>query len=251
MSLIKIQYLLDSGFAIDYDEHFVVVDYTGGPLDLPKDKEILFLVTQGDRTHYSPKIFTLRGSKNAHYVLFEDVENIEKEGKIFRLSNSIQKTELLKRAYDPQLTRRTGPNKHFDFGGISFASFPSNQGGMAILFEINEVFFFHAGSLNAQLWPEMSPAARQKETDDFMGILNKIKDFPIDVSFGIVDPSLGENAFIGPIFFIKTLNPQIFVPMQFNGLPSITETFRDAMQPKTKTIIQTIKGSGDQIFVRG
>lgn len=251
MSLIKIQYLLDSGFAIDYDEHFLVVDYTGGPLALPSDKEILFLVTQNDRVHYSPSIFTLPGTKNAHYVLFDDVEKVEKKGKIFQLSDTIQKTERMKVAYDPHFTRRTASGKHFDFAGISFTSFPSNHGGMAILFEMNEVSFFHAGSLNAQLWPEMDENARQKETEAFLSILHQVKNNPIDVSFGIVDPSLGENAFIGPIFFIKTLAPQIFIPMHFDGLPSVTETFKEAMQPKTKTIIQTISGSGDQIFVRG
>lgn len=251
MSLIKIQYLLDSGFAIEYDEHFLVVDYSGGPLKLPKDKKILFIVTQGSRSYYSPDIFSMSGTENALYVLSDDVEEVEKEGKIFQLSDSKEETERLKKAHDPAICRRTGPNKHFKFGGISFFTFPSNHGGISLIFEINEVFFFHAGSLNAQLWPEMEKEDREKESQEYIEILTKIKDFPIDVGFGMVDPSLGENAFVGPLLFVKSLTPQIFIPMHFDGLPSVTEAFHKAMQPKTATLIQTISGSGDQIFVRG
>lgn len=247
---LTIQYLYNSGFTIDYQDTFVVIDYWKGDLVLPTNKRILFIVTHAHADHYNPAIFSLPGSEKALYVLSEDVEHVEEKGNILQLSSSPAQTRARKIAYNTSRTRRVGPNAQFDFGGMSFQTFPSTDQGISILFTLHQVNFFHAGDLNAWKWPSFSEDEQKREVRDYLRVLREVSVHPIDVGFGVVDPRLEENAMLGGAYFLKHLHPQIFIPMHFRDHPEITEEFRSRYGGETGTVIQTITHTGERFVIQ-
>lgn len=245
-----IQYLYNSGFSLDLADCFLVIDYIQGPLHLPENKPIFFVVTHAHADHYSPKIFTLPGADRAFYVLSTDVEENEQVGKFIHLADTKEETARKKIIYDPKRTLRLAPGDHAFFQNIEWNAFASTDQGISLLFEVNEVSYFHAGDLNAWKWPNWPLEAQQKEVDDFLAILEEVARYPVDVLFAPLDPRLGQNADIGPLAFLDRLRPQMFVPMHFRDDPAITYRFKLDYQEKTKTFLTALQGSGQKVLVR-
>lgn len=247
---ITIEYLYNSGFAIDYKDCYIVVDYYKGHLSLPTDKTVVFIVTHSHADHYNPRIFDLPHSENAFYILSEDVEAVKRDGKRIALSDSVDQTRRLKRIYDRERVRRVAPNAHFDFAGIHFDTYGSTDRGVSIKFTVHGVTFFHAGDLNAWQWPDFSPEQQREELDDFVEILEEVGESPIDVGFMVLDGRLGENTFVGPDIYLDKLRPQILIPMHFRDDPELTRAFADRHAGQTTTRIQVIRAVHELIVVQ-
>lgn len=246
--IIKIQYVYNSCFTIDYRDCFIIIDYAEGALSIPPNRKVLFLVTHGHADHYTPDIFRLPGSERAFYILSDDIRPPRLRDNILLLSRSEEDTEQFKRIYDPSRVRRTHPGDHFFVEGIPFRIFGSTDLGTSIHFQLGEVSFFHSGDLNAWKWAEFTPQEQQKEVDDYVRILEQIRPYPIDVGFGVVDPRLGAEAMLGPHLYLDLLQPQIFIPMHFREHPEITaDCARQLARPGCR--IQTIEGAGEQILI--
>ena len=251
--IIIITYLYNSGFTIDCNDTFVVIDYVQGDLVLPKDKKIYFIVTHSHQDHYNPAIFSMEGAEHATYFLSNDVEAIHASARsnILPMSDSLQRTALLKHAYDPKHTRRLKPNENFDDEGLSVHTFGSTDQGISILFRLHNINFFHAGDLNAWCWPSDPEQTREKERRDYLEILHQVSAYPIDIGFGVVDPRLGEYAFIGGEDYLDILKPQIFIPMHFREDGEAAKTFQKEYTTKTKSMIRAVTEPGRRIIIKG
>lgn len=247
---IKIKYLYNSGFTIEFDDYFIVVDYFKGELVLPKHRKIIFVVTHSHSDHYNPNIFTMKGAERAHYVISYDVEPIERKGKFFTVSKSFAETERKKVAYDKERTYRVVPWKTFEFAGIEWKAFPSTDQGICILFNIMGVGFFHAGDLNAWKWPDTPIEEQEMEVKNYAEILSHVSQYVVDIAFGPLDPRLKENAYLGPTMLIEKLRPQMFIPMHFREDTAITKRFKDFYQIKSRTFISSLEAPGQEILVR-
>lgn len=249
MSAIKIQYLYNSGFTISHEDCFVVVDYFQGDLVLPVDREIYFIVTHAHADHYNPKIFTLPGAENAYYLLSDDVEAPEIEKNIIHLGDDPAEWDRKKKAFQRDRVQRLTPGEEVRLGKLWARSYGSTDQGISLLFELNGVRYFHAGDLNCWKWPEEEKAVQKKEEADYLKILKEISGEPIDIGFGVLDPRLKENAFLGPIYYLEFLRPQLFIPMHFRDQAEITEAFYHYYQANTPSRIQRIHRSGDRFIV--
>lgn len=254
---IVIRYLYNSGFTIEYGNDFIVIDYVEGPLTLPVDREILFIVTHAHSDHYNPAIFSLPGAERARYVLSTDIEAPEAieasqaSGTILRLASTREETAVRKIVYDPKRTRRIAPMDAFHWGDVAFQAFGSTDQGVSLLFTIHGVSFFHAGDLNAWAWPNTSKAEQTREESDYRRWLDRISAYPIDIGFGVVDPRLGENAMIGGALFLEMLKPQIFIPMHFREGTDAPIHFRKIYQPRTDSVIKVLTEPGERVIVQG
>ncbi len=247
---LTIQYIYNSSFTIDYLDYFIVIDYYEGKLDLPKDKKIIFIVTHSHADHYSPKIFTYPGSEEALYVLSNDVEAPDQKDNVTILSKSEEETEKKKMAYDSSRVYRTGPDEQFDFGGISFQTFGSTDRGISIYFEVHGINFLHAGDLNAWKWPSFSEEDQEKEIADFRKEIDKIKYYDVDIAFGVLDPRLEDNAYIGPDILLEEIQPKLFIPMHFREDFGITEKYAKDRKDNEQTRIQSFRSQYEQLIVR-
>lgn len=249
-TVITLTYLYNSGFSLDFPDRFLVVDYIQGPLPLPKDKPITFIVTHAHSDHYNPRIFTTKGAENATFVLSTDVEESSSDGKFIQLSSTVEETRRKKIIYDPSRTLRLEPGDSQSFQDIHWTAFGSTDQGISILFELGGISFFHAGDLNAWKWPDWPEEDQDREVSDFMEILDDLENFPVDILFAPLDPRLEGNAFLGPMAMIQRLKPQMFIPMHFREKMDITQFFRDHYQTQTKTFLTEITGKGQQIRIR-
>lgn len=250
-SLINIQYLYNSGFTIEYNDHFIVIDYCEGDLELPDDKQVVFIVTHAHSDHYNPAIFTWPGSENATYLVSNDVGETGMTDNIIHLSDSVEETEALKVLYDPARTLRVGPDEFHVWDGLHIQTFGSTDAGISILFELDQVMFFHAGDLNAWKWPNTSDQEQAEEEENFIRILEKVQEYPIDIGFGVVDPRLEENTFRGAELFLAHLHPQLFIPMHFREDTEITTLLQTKMAHQTDVRIARILGRGQRIEIQG
>ncbi len=248
---IKVKYLYNSGFAIDFDKYYIVLDYEKGKLDLPKDKKIIFVVSHSHADHYNPAIFSMPGSEKASYVISDDVEscNVYGDGKFIKLTDSAAETERKKIIYNPKRCFRAKPDMNFEFAGLDWNTFKSTDLGISTLFSVNGVSFFHAGDLTAWKWPNTPIQEQKKEVADYEAILDDIANYPVDIAFAPLDPRLMENAYLGSIMLIKKLNPQLFIPMHFRETPQITRAFKEYFQGQTTTYISTIEYAGQDILI--
>lgn len=248
---IKIKYLYNSGFSIDFGKYFIVLDYEKGKLSLPKDKTIIFVVSHSHADHYNPAIFTMPGTERAYYVVSDDVEpcNVFGDGKFIKLTDSNAETERKKIVYNPKRCFRAKPNMTFEFAGLNWNTFGSTDLGISTLFSVNGVNFFHTGDLTAWKWPNTPLEEQNKEVADYEAILEDVANFPVDVAFAPLDPRLMENAYLGSIMLIKRLNPQLFIPMHFRDNTKITKSFKDYFQGQTTTFISTIDFAGQDLLI--
>lgn len=247
---LTLQYIYNSCYTIDFLDTFIVIDYFRGDLILPEDKQIIFITTHAHEDHYSPLIFSYPGSENALYILSDDVEAIESKNNILTISDSQKETESKKHAYDPEKVYRTKPNRTFEFGGLKVITFASTDQGISIYFELHGLRFFHSGDLNAWKWKSFSEEDQEKEVEDYVKILDQVSVHPIDIGFGVVDPRLEENAFIGPSLYLEKLHPQVFLPLHFRENFSITQDFADQYQKNFISKIQTIHAEKDRIIIK-
>lgn len=242
---ITIRYLYNSGFTIEFADYFIVVDYYTGNLNLPEGKQILFIVTHNHADHYTPKIFSLPGAEKAKYVLSDDVEAPEAEDNILKITNP----EQMKKAFNAQNVRRCGVNEQFEFAGIYFHTFGSTDAGLSILFEIDDVTFFHSGDLHAWKWEEFDEKTQEDEVNQFLRILEQVEEYDIDVGFGVVDGRLKDNAFVGPSLYLEHLAPAIFIPMHFREEISYPKRFKKEYQPKTVSRIIPLTETGESVVI--
>lgn len=246
----KITYIYNSCYTIEFEDYFIVVDYYTGRLTIPKDKQVLFIVTHGHPDHYSEEIFTLPGAEGAHYVISSDVREIKKKDNIILLGDSKDEVEKKKNAYDSKKVHIVDPGDHFEMDGIAFRTFGSTDRGISIWFQVDDVTFFHSGDLNAWTWPSFEPEVREKEEADYLKQLELIKAFPIDIGFGVVDGRLEEQAYRGGELYLQYLQPQLFFPLHFRDHPETTVAFKEYMEGKTKTNIQVIHAQYDVVAVQ-
>lgn len=249
-STISIQYIYNSGYTIDTGSTFVVIDYWKGDLILPKNRTIVFIVTHGHEDHYNPAIFSMEGAEDAYYILSDDIAPPRLNEKVILLGAPGTSREAVRKLYDTKHVYRTHPGDSFRFAGLECEAFGSTDLGISIYFELEGIAYFHSGDLNAWKWASFSPEDQKKEVEDFKAVLDKIRDLPVDIAFGVVDPRLGDNAFLGPDLLIDALHPQLFLPMHFRGEPGITARYVLHRIDDDLTQVQEIRMSGDIIRVR-
>lgn len=250
-NLITITYLYNSGFSMDFPDRFLVVDYIEGPLNLPKDKPVTFIVTHAHADHYTPRIFTMKGAEEATYVLSTDVEESFSDGKFIELAKTVEETRRKKIIYNPDRTLRLSPGDSENFQGIQWTAFDSTDQGISLLFEVGGISYFHAGDLNAWKWPDWPKADQEVEVRDFLEVLDEVENYPVDVLFSPLDPRLGENAMLGPWTMVQRLKPQMYIPMHFREEMEITKAFKEGYQDKTRTFLTVINKEGQRMLIRG
>lgn len=199
---VKVEYLYNSGFTVETDNHFLVIDYYKGDLKIP-DKNTTFFVTHHHLDHYNKEIFKY---ENAKFVLSDDITDVEKnENLIF-----VHEDESI-----------------VLFNDLEIMVFGSTDEGSSFLITIDGLNIFHSGDLNWWAWEDMGPQREAERKIEYTSEINKLKDLNlnIDIAFVPVDPELRHNYFLAGDYFINTIAPKFFFPMHFGDNYSCNEKF--------------------------
>lgn len=217
----NIQYIYNSSFLIETDNHQFLIDYYRGSFKLNPDKPCTFIVTHAHADHFDPMIF-----------------NLARPGDQFLLSSdtAVPATDSI---------HLLEPGNHYTFGDIKVQTCGSTDAGLSIRVEVDGKNFLHAGDLNLWIWPEDTEMERAQMTADFLREVDCFDtDKKLDVVFAPVDGRLEERYLPGPLHYISTLRPRFFIPMHFRENWEVLEDFkRRSGNPGTRILVPQEEGS--------
>ncbi len=214
---IEVNYLYNSGFTIETDKHFLVIDYYRGELNIP-DKNTTFFVTHHHEDHFNLDIFKY---KNAKFVLSDDIKNVDKQRNIIFVHE--------------------GDNISFNFMDISV--FGSTDEGSSFLITVDNITIFHSGDLNWWAWEDLGQKREDERKIEYTSEIDKLKllNKNIDLAFVPVDPRLLHNYYLAGEYFINILKPKYFFPMHFGDNYSYNKKFIHKMQASNTHIFNVDK----------
>ena len=193
MKNIKVKYIYNSGFSIETENYFLVIDYYKGNLELNIDKKVIFLVTHGHEDHYSPAIFDHKDQ--AQYIISFDVDGIKESENIKIVS----------------------PGDSLEVFGLDLSVFGSTDEGSSYYFNVDGIDFFHSGDHNWWAWEDQGPEREIEREKEYKLEIDKLYDLKkdIDVAFVPVDPRLEHNFYLAGKYFLEKIEPKYFFPMHF------------------------------------
>lgn len=218
---IQIQYLFNSGFSIETQNYQLIFDYYKGSLELG-NKSIIVFSSHGHPDHYNPKVLKWRDeSKNIKYIFSDDI-TIKEPDKSMHFVSADEEIEV---------------------DNIKIRTLGSTDIGVSFLIDVDGVNIFHAGDLNWWYWWDDTPEEIRTMEEAFKKEINKLHGEKIDIAFFPVDPRLKHNYSLGGEYFIKEINPSVFIPMHFGEDYKAIKSFAEKVKGYSSEVIEiTAKG---------
>ena len=229
---IIITYVYHSCYTVEAKDLFIVFDYYKGLLNIPEDKEVIFISSHGHSDHYTAEILKVPNMKDKTYILSSDIVKLPTNENIIYIRDDKISMDQLKSLYNSKNVNIVSENNTYNIKlhsgkTLKIKTFGSTDKGISILLYVDDMTIFHAGDLNFWAWPYYDEKEMQKEYYDFIAEVEKIKKEPVDIAFFPVDPRLDENYYKGGDTFIREVRPQIFFPMHFADNPNISSKFKE------------------------
>ncbi|MFT8344484.1 MAG: MBL fold metallo-hydrolase [Clostridium beijerinckii] len=240
---VKINYLYNSGFTVETENYLLIFDYykdstdkgdkcisngAVGEEDLKTQKKVIVFSSHSHFDHFNPIILKWKQIRpDIHYILSSDI-NIDKNDRNNYI-NMLSVYEAL----------------HID--NLYVKAFSSNDIGISFLVKVDNITIFHSGDLNWWHWWDENEEFNSKMEKSFKSEIEKIKSNSIDIAFFPVDSRLKEYYFIGGEYFIKKINPNLFIPMHFREDFNVTKKFKEKIKAANTKIVDISK-RGEQIL---
>lgn len=239
----KINYLYNSGFTVETENYLLIFDYYKdstdngdksisngaiGEEDLKTQKKVIVFSSHSHFDHFNPIILKWKQIRpDIHYILSSDI-NIDKNDR----DNYINMLSVYE-------------DLHID--NLYVKAFSSNDIGISFLVKVDNITIFHSGDLNWWHWWDENEEFNSKMEKSFKSEIEKIKSNSIDIAFFPVDSRLKEYYFIGGEYFIKKINPNLFIPMHFREDFNVTKKFKEKIKAANTKIVNISK-RGEQIL---
>lgn len=216
---VKINYLYNSGFVMETKNYILIFDYyldmaassvkgisngTIGAEDLKKDKRVLVFSSHSHADHFNPVILQWRAIRqDINYILSSDIETSDRDGRIYFMA----------------------PYENLTIDDVYIKAYGSTDIGNSFYIKVDGIPVFHAGDLNWWHWWDEDENYNEKAEKNFKEEIDKIKEEEIDIAFFPVDPRLKGSYSLGGEYFIKSIQPKIFIPMHFGENYDSTKQF--------------------------
>ncbi|MCT8976123.1 MBL fold metallo-hydrolase [Clostridium sp. CX1] len=257
-SKIKIYYIFHSGFAVETENHFLVLDYYMSPKELGNNgpskfslqdsiknkNNVLVFSSHSHEDHFNTEILDWEKiNPSIKYLLGSDIPVDFKKSNYYKLSKY---EEIIFKFKDDLPHDHKNNGKIHNSSEVYVKAYGSTDIGISFLIRVDGLTLFHAGDLNWWHWKDDSLEERSLAEKNFKLEIEKIKDENIDIAFFPVDPRLEEHYSSGGEYFIKELKPKFFIPMHFGDNCNITKTFAEKVKElPTKVVI--INSSGEEL----
>jgi L-ascorbate metabolism protein UlaG (beta-lactamase superfamily) len=239
---VKINYLYNSGYAIETENNFLVFDYyldttsegerslsngVVGAQELKIDKNVIVFSSHSHSDHYNPIIFNWKKTRaDINYILSSDIETDEHFDTLHKIS-----------AYE-----------NLNINDVSIKAFGSTDIGISFLVKVDGISIFHAGDLNWWHWWDEPEEANINAEKMFKHEIEKLKGNNIDIAFFPVDHRLKTYYYYGGEYFIQELAPKTLIPMHFREDFEITSKFANRFANGATRIIE-IQSRGQEIIL--
>lgn len=254
---IIITYIYHSCYTVEIGDYFIIFDYYKGMLNIPEDKEVIFIATHAHDDHYTDEILKVPNMEDKTYILSSDIGKLPSNDNVIYIKDNKLSMDMLKSLYNSTNVHFVSPDNTYKINiakgrSLNIKTFGSTDQGISILINIDGINIFHSGDLNYWAWSDNDKATDKDEYESFIKEIKKIKQENIDIGFLPVDPRLGDNYYKGADIFIKECKPQVFFPLHFADDEEITQKFyktykyesssvRPIFEQNQKTIIEIEK----------
>lgn len=216
----KITYLGHSGFLVETDTAYYVIDHIRGELPaFSEGKRVYVFASHAHRDHWNPAMFSDPGWSRADLFVFgfDIKEPFEK----LALDNAGLQKLPVGWAY-PEQTIRTE-----DF---SCEPLLSTDEGVAFLIREENETIYHAGDLNWWHWNADPDERNQERARNFKREINKLKGIPIDAAFIPLDPRQEDAYRFCMDYCMETLDAERVFPMHFWKDYELCRKYRDSLK---------------------
>lgn len=194
-----------------------------------EDRQLYIFYSHSHQDHFNPKIQKLsQYAQKSYFIVSDDVPDL--------YPNSIPDESLI-----------VEPEQTYSYQDIDIETLPSNDLGVAFLLSLQGINLYFGGDLANWLWPNLPEKGKEITESFFQECLDYLKQYHLHIAFSDVDKRL-EN-FAGGLQFIKTLQPEVFVPMHTFGHTEWLEDFRRKINASAPGKIFYYQQTGDRITV--
>jgi L-ascorbate metabolism protein UlaG (beta-lactamase superfamily) len=204
----EITYIFHNCFVLKLSQKTFLFDYPADEylndcmrtslIDKIKDTDLYVFSSHNHKDHFNRNITDLNTfSRNITYILSKDI--VKKNPAFKELPSCII----------------TVPDQSYQIGDLTVRTFLSNDQGVAFLITSNNLNIYFGGDLANWEWDDLTQQESRFLVDYFSEVLNKLKQWPIQIAFSNTDSRL--KNWSGAAQFIKTIKPNLFVPMHTFG----------------------------------
>lgn len=224
----RVTFLDHSGFLVELDSAYLLLDWWKGELPELSDKPVFCFASHQHSDHFNPRIFSLDdGTRDIHYLLGKDIQlsahNREKWG---LCSETAEKCAVLKGNERLDLPR-----------GLTVETLPSTDEGVAFVITCEEKTIYHAGDLNWWHWEEEKGDWNRNMEVDFKRYIEPLRDRRIDLAFVPLDPRQGKAADWGIRWLLELARVEKLIPMHQWEDYSPTRTFLQDCPQWAQTVL--------------
>lgn len=191
-----------STISLETTRYFFLFDWYEGKIEFPKDKQAVLIATHGHGDHFHPMIFE-KAPENAIFILSDDIEATKND------AHWVHK------------------DSEYTIADFKLWTFGSTDRGVSLVLETEDLHFYFAGDLNAWIWENDDKETQEKEKNDYLVELEKIKKHSVDVACVPIDPRLGPHAYAGIELFMDACRPKTVVPLHFQHDFSYIQTIHN------------------------
>jgi L-ascorbate metabolism protein UlaG (beta-lactamase superfamily) len=236
---IEITYIFHNCFVLKLDQRTFLFDY---PADeylndtmrntlfaKIKDSNLYVCSSHNHKDHFNRNVINLNSAtRSVNYILSKDIVKKNRGFKELPSCTSI------------------APDQTYTLDGMEIHSFLSNDEGVAFLITIDNLNIYFGGDLANWDWDELTKEETRFLVDYFSEVLIKLQQWPIQIAFSNTDSRL--KNWSGAAQFIKTIKPNLFVPMHtFGETQTITKFLGE--NPHLDNLIFHYQKTGDTMVL--
>ena len=219
---------LSRTFLFDYpDDRFLTSKMREVVTNELRGSKAFIFASHSHQDHFNPKLMELANiTSETTFILSEDI--IKKHPRFGKVENCI----IVK------------PSETHELENWKIKSFPSNDLGVAYLIQSEALTIYYGGDLAKWSWDDFSPQERRWMEERFQNTVETLAEHRIDIAFENTDPRLPNWA--GAAEFIRTVKPNLFIPMHTFGELESLDRFIKELGPTESKIFQ-YRETGAQI----
>ncbi|MDO5040582.1 MAG: MBL fold metallo-hydrolase [Peptoniphilus sp.] len=216
----KITFVKHSCYTVETENYYLVFDYIGENLNIPKDKKSVFFVSHRHADHFSSKIFDYDADM---YVISDDV-NLSRGNNIVIM----------------------GPDEEIHSLGLTIITHGSTDEGVSFYVKADGEGIIHSGDLNYWMWDHYTKSDILEMDRWFKSEVDKFKDYDTSVVFMLVDPRLKKYYDLTADYFLQQINAKHFFPMHMWKDFDISKRLKEKYQHRyPHKEIHIVQGDGE------
>ncbi len=216
----KITFIKHSCYTVETENYYLVFDYIGGNLNIPKDKKLVFFVSHRHADHFSDKIFDYNADM---YVISDDV-NFHCNGNVAIMA----------------------PDEEIHALGLTIITHGSTDEGVSFYVNVEDQGIIHSGDLNYWMWDHYTKTDILEMDRWFKSEVDKFKSYDTSVVMMPVDPRLKEYYDLTADYFLQNIEADHFFPMHMWENFDISRRLKEKYQHQyPNKEIHIVQGDGE------